>query len=266
MNGDLKGPRMAALPPRAPDDQPVSPALLRALAAHPDLAADLVQALNVTIHSAHDLLELMGRTSREAVRLLAGVHWAGVTAQFDGQDPFTAAHTDEKVLIVDEHQYAQHDGPCLRAVRTDRPVHMSLEEVEASWPQLADGARTAGVHSFAAFPLHIADRAVGSLNLYSADPGSLAHLDPDVLSVLSHYLSRGLTQYAAQRLESVGASLRTALAGRAGIERAIGILMATGHRSPAQARDILCRQAEDAGRTPEAHAEQIITGQLPPLQ
>src|ERR1700712_2609806 len=133
-------------PPTSSDDAPVSAALLRALAARPELAADLIEALNVPVREAQDLLDLMGRAAREAVRLLAGVDWAGVTAQFDGERPFTAAHTDEKVLFVDESQYPQHDGPCLLAVRSDRQIRMPLTEVEARWPQLAVGARAAGVH------------------------------------------------------------------------------------------------------------------------
>ncbi len=92
---------------------PESSALIRALAAHPEQMADLIEALHHRALDADGLLDLMGRLSRQAVRLLDGVRWAAVTAQFDGQ-PFTATHTDRTVLIVDEAQYAAHDGPCLR--------------------------------------------------------------------------------------------------------------------------------------------------------
>lgn len=256
---------MADRSAHAPDEQPVSSALLRALSAHPELTADLVQALNVPIHSAADLLDLMARASREAVRLLTGVHWAGVTAQLDGEEPFTAAHTDELVLIVDEYQYARHDGPCLQAMATDRTVHMSLEQVEATWPQLAVGARAAGVHSFLAEPLRIGDRPVGSLNMYSADRGALSDVDPDMLIVLTGYLSRGLTSYADQQPDRVGDRLRAALARRAIIEQAVGVLMASRFLRPGEARDLLRQLAREADLSPQAQAERIVAGQLPPV-
>ena len=250
--------------PRPSDERPASPALLRALSAHPDSAADMIRALHARVHVAADLLDLMGRAAREAVRLLNGVDWAGVTAQFPGEDPFTAAHTDELVLVVDEYQYAQHDGPCLRAMTTDRTVHMTLEQVKATWPQLAAGASAAGVHSFLAVPLRIEDRPVGSLNLYSAGHGALGDVDPDLLTVLTEYLSRGLTDYAEHQPAPTGESLRAALVGRATVEQAVGVLMASRHLRSGEARDLLRLLAHEAELTTQAQAQRIVDGQLPP--
>lgn len=88
---------------------PESAALMRALAAHPEQMADLIEALHRRAVDAGALLDLMGRVSRQAVQLLDGVGWAGVTTQIDGP-PLTAAHTDHRVLIVDEGQYLLGDG------------------------------------------------------------------------------------------------------------------------------------------------------------
>ena len=248
-----------------PDEGIVSPALLRALAAHPDLMAELIPALNVPIRSAEDLLDLMGRASREAVRLLTDVQWAGVTAQFPDEDPFTIAHTDDTVLIVDEYQYAQHDGPCLQAMRTDQQIRMTLADVRARWPRLAEGAQEAGVHSFLALPLHVRDQAVGSMNLYSADPHGFADPDPDqdILAVLTEYLDRGLTTYTDLQPTPPAPTLRAAMTARTVIEQAIGVLMAGNHINAAQARDLLHRQAHGAGTTTVGHAEQILADQQP---
>src|SRR3954471_5733223 len=81
-----------------------SAALIRALAAHPEDIARLVEELHRRVTDEDSLLDLMHRTSREAVRMITDVHWAGVTAQFAGA-PFTAANTDSRVLVVDEGQY-----------------------------------------------------------------------------------------------------------------------------------------------------------------
>ena len=87
--------------PADQDEGGMSPAMLSALAAHPERMVDLIQSLGRRVRDEDGLLDLMGRASREAVRLIDDVHWAGVTAQFAGA-PFTAAHTDETVLVVDE--------------------------------------------------------------------------------------------------------------------------------------------------------------------
>jgi GAF domain-containing protein len=226
-----------------PDQDRMSPALLRALAAHPEQMADLIHALHRRVHDEESLLDLMGRASREAVRLITDTHWAGVTAQFAGT-PFTAAHTDDRVLIVDEGQYGQGDGPCLTAMRLDQQVAMTIDEFRGRWPQLAHAADTAGVKAFLAEPLHARDRAVGSLNLYSARPQGLRP-DPDVLTVLTDYLDRGLTDYSAtQPGEDRALYLQQTLRNRSLIDHATGILMATHDLTPAQATDLLNLQAQ----------------------
>lgn len=215
---------------------PMSPAMVRALAAHPTEMARLVENLRGRVRDERSLLTLMQRVAAEAVRLIDDVHWAGVTAQF-AESPFTTAHTHARVLIVDEGQYGEGDGPCLRALRTGRTVSMTHSEVLAIWPQLARVAESAGVVAFHAEPLHARERSVGALNLYSARPDGLRAPDPDVLTVLTEYLGRGLSAYSALQLgEAQAVRLRAALRDRELIGQAIGVLMALEDISAAQAR------------------------------
>ncbi len=244
-------------------EAPVPESLLRALAANPAQMADLVRALSVPVVDADTLLELMSRVAEQAVRRIGPVHWAGVTAQFVGERPFTTAHTDRKVLIVDEFQYAADDGPCLRAMRTDSEVHMSLSEVAALWPVLARGAETAGVHSFLAVPLHVRDRAVGSLNMYSADVGVPIQAEPGIVTVLTSYLGRGLTRYSDSRTGPAGPSLRMAIHSRALIDQAVGVLMADHGWRPGDARRHLGEQALAAELDTATYAAQLIAAQRP---
>src|SRR4051794_17863636 len=121
--------------PYAASDPPRSAALLRAIAVHPPLVPDMVVALGGRANDDTTLLSLMAQASRAAVQHLPGVQWAGVTAQFD-RTPFTTTHTDARVLIVDEGQYATRDGPCLQAIRRDAVVSMNITEVASTWPDL----------------------------------------------------------------------------------------------------------------------------------
>jgi hypothetical protein len=181
-----------------------------------------------------------------------------VTAQFAGP-PFTAANTDHRVLIVDEGQYGQGDGPCLQAMHTDRAVTMTRDEVTDRWPVLAVATRAAGVRAFHAEPLHARGRAVGSLNLYSATHGGLRDPDPDVLTVLTGYLDRGLTDYsAAQPGEPDAHRLQQILRRRQVINQAVGALMAAHGISAAEALQSLVEQAGENSPL-EQFARQVIT-------
>jgi len=239
----------------------VSEALLRAVAANPQQMADLVQALGRRVADDDDLAELMTQAARGAVRLIHDAHWAGVTAQFAGV-PVTAAHTEARVLVVDEGQYGQGDGPCLAAIRLDRPVAMTVEQVRDRWPALAQIADTAGVRSFLAEPLHVRDRPVGSLNMYSARVGGRRTPDPDIVTVLTGYLDRGLTDYsAAQPGETQAVRLRQHLRDRQLIDTAVGVLMARHSLSAAAATDLLENNAARHGQSVLQTAADLIDAQ-----
>ena len=257
----MTGPRQS----NAAHDPPTpSAAFLRALAARPLDMARLIEELHRRVHDEDSLIDLMYRASHEAVRLVDDVDWAGVTAQFAGP-AFTAASTDRRVMVVDEGQYGQGDGPCLQAMRTDQPVSMTSEQVTERWPILAAAAREAGVRAFHAEPLHARQHPVGSLNMYSATAGGLQDPDPDLLVVLTEYLDRGLTDYsAAQPGEPDAYRLQETLRIRFTVNQAIGVLMATHGITADQARTSFHqRLAENPDTTPEQAALHIIDTNTP---
>src|SRR3954452_1159387 len=98
------------------EDAVLAQAVSDALDSDPAQTAVLVQVLHRRVHDPETLLDLMGRVSREAVNILDGVRWAGVTAQLDGR-PFTAAISDDRTLLIDHQQYKNNDGPCITAMR-----------------------------------------------------------------------------------------------------------------------------------------------------
>lgn len=253
---------MTAGSPRPDDDfsdnKEHSAAFLRALSAHPRDMARLIEELHRRVHDEDSLIDLMHRTSREAVRMLTDVDWAGVTAQFAGP-PFTAASTNRRVMVVDEGQYGQGDGPCLQAMRTDHAVSMTSEEVDERWPTLAVAVHAAGVRAFHAEPLHARRRPVGCLNLYSGRPGGLQDPDPDVLLVLTEFLDRGLTDYsAAQPGEPDARRLHDALRARFVVNQAIGVLMATHGITADEARSTLHGMLDGSPTDLESVARKVI--------
>ena len=249
--------------PSSPAASP-SAAFLRALAARPLDMGTLIEQLHRPVHDEDSLIDLMHRASHQAVSLVDDVDWAGVTAQFAGP-PFTAASTNRRVMIVDEGQYGQGDGPCLQAMRTDRPVSMTSDQVAAQWPELVQAARDAGVRAFHAEPLHARHHTVGCLNMYSATTGGLQNPDPDLLLVLTEYLDRGLTDYAAaQPGEPDAHRLQQALRTRYTVNQAIGVLMATHGITADQARSNFHHRLTQTSATPEDLAHHIFTEHVDP--
>jgi hypothetical protein len=212
------------------------------------------------VHDGDSLLDLLERVCRAAVRSLRDVHWAGVTARFAGA-PFTAAHTEQRVLVVDRAQYAQGDGPALTAMRTDRKTAATVEHARRRWPLLAGAAAAAGVRSFLSEPLHAGGRTVGSLNLYSDRPGGLRtqELDPAPLSVLAAYLDRWLADYHAGRPGADGATRsQSILRDRRTVHHAITVLTAARGLTAPAAAAALYRRANDRGMPVRRIADEVI--------
>lgn len=250
-------------PPGSGDgDMPRSAAVMRAAAAHPADVDRLLSELRRPVSDGDSLIDLMHRCSKEAVRLLVGVDWAGVTAQFAGP-AFTAAHTEHRVLIVDEGQYGQGDGPCLQAVRTGRRVRMSSEDVADRWPVLDKAVQAVGVRSFYAVPLHAEDHTVGCLNLYGGQPGTLTP-DPDLVTVLTEFLDCGLSDYAAAQPGGTAAALLQGVL-RSGFElnQAVGVLMAVHGVNAGTARDLLDQRADEQDTSLIDAAHSVIRQHTP---
>ena len=188
------------------------------------------------------------------------MHWVGVTARYAGT-PFTAAHTDDRVLVVDRAQYAQGDGPALAAMRTDQKTAATLEQARRRWPLLAGAATAAGVRSFLSEPLHAGGRTVGSLNLYSDRPGGLRTpgLDPTLLAVLAGYLDRGLADYRGGHPGADGAARsQSILRDRRTVHRAMAVLTAARGLTAADAAATLHRRANDRGMPVRRIADEVI--------
>ena len=229
-----------------------SAALLRVLHARPDLATPILTALNRPVTDDHDLAQVLHLTTNAAVSWFPDAQWAGITVQFNGK-PVTVADTGPLVLAVDQAQYDTGDGPCLHAIRTGALTTMDTTEVTRRWPTLGATATDHGVGSFLAAPLTGGGdppNHVGSLNLYSTATTGFTNIEEDLVTVLSGLLNRALTEHTALRAAHLEtAQLKQAMASRAVIEQAKGILMAI-HQIDADAAFHLLRTESQNTNTP----------------
>ena len=228
---------------------------MAALAAHPEQMADLIDMLHRRAPDAEPLLDLLGRVAQAAVCVLAGIDGAAVASLLD-PSPFTVAHTDARVLAVDDQQYATNGGLCLQAARRGVAVAMTVDQVRRRWPLLAATAHRAGFKSFLAVPVRAGNQCVGVLNLYGAGDAVLTP-DPDLLTVLTEYAGQGFTDFTDHQ-RFAGAVLRQAVSDHKVIGQAISLLVAVHGFSYPYAEAVLHDQAHDWERTPAEQAARII--------
>ena len=205
-----------------------------------------------------DLPGMLDRVSRLAVRSIPDCDSAGVTL-LAGNEPITAAASDRRTLIVDEAQYKAGDGPCLQAYQTGTVQRVVVEEAFALFPDFAVAAHQAGINSFLAAPLMVRDEGIGALNLYSSQSHGFAALDEAVVVLFAGQAAVAVTNsrlYQSARVLS--AQLEAAMASRAVIEQAKGVIMTLRTVDADVAFDILRRTSQAENRKLRQIAAEVV--------
>jgi GAF domain-containing protein len=155
---------------------------------HDSVAGRLLYAVTKTT----DLHALLSTVAHEAVKIIPGCDSASITVIHDGAAA-TVATSDQRALAVDETQYADGNGPCLHAARTDRTVHVDDISTAEPWQAWRQTAREVGITASLSISLPTSANIVAALNLYTtraagwpADAAGVAH-------VLSTYASDTIT-------------------------------------------------------------------------
>ena len=191
-----------------------------------DLAVALAE-LSTVLLADEGLEATLRRVAELACRTMPGCTAAGVTLVSDGGRPETAACTDDLVLEVDARQYAIGDGPCLDALRHRHINNVDAAQARQRWPEFAAAAAALGLHSFLAAPLVAGGVSIGALNLYAASLDGFEQLDEALVTMFSTQASVALANARLYRSAvQVSDQLQTAMASRAVIEQAKGVLMA----------------------------------------
>jgi GAF domain-containing protein len=151
----------------------------------------------------------------------------GITLAEDHR-PLTVASSDPLAAHVDEVQYGQDQGPCLQAMRTGQVVLVADMATEERWAAYPAFALSYGVHSSLSLPLHVNGDTRGALNLYAGTANAFGPSEQQHAKLFAAPASAALTVTARQVQQvQLSEQLRDALATRAVIDQALGILM--GH-------------------------------------
>jgi GAF domain-containing protein len=177
-----------------------------------------------------------------------------------GEEPFTAAYTGELALAADELQYERGYGPCVDAGRGGTVLRIDDMREETRWPEYAEKVSTRGVLSSLSVPLPIQDEYIGALNIYSAKARSFPDEHIPAAETIASYAAVAVRNaHAFTRAADLARNLTEAMASRAAIEQAKGIIMHEQRCSADQAFAILTHVSQQANIKIRDIATQMVS-------
>jgi transcriptional regulator with GAF, ATPase, and Fis domain len=153
-----------------------------------------------------DLAAALAKVADLAKGTISGADEVSITLVGAG-GAHTAAYTGERAVTVDEWQYQQGHGPCLAAAAANITVTVPDMAGESRWPDWADRAIDAGIHSCMSIGLPLHECVSGAVNVYATKPHAF---DDDAV-----LLAETFGGYAAVAMANAHRSDGTALPDRA---------------------------------------------------
>jgi putative methionine-R-sulfoxide reductase with GAF domain len=199
-------------------------------------AAELQQQL---LLATEDITAFLDELAALTVSVLPGEVFCGITLR---RDPgvMTVASSDLLASQVDEIQYEHRQGPCLTALNTGEVVVIEDLVDDDRWRDYRLPALGHGVRSSLSLPLRAAGRVLGALNIYATRPRAFGPAEQIAAERFADETSRALALAVrmAERME-MSAHLQNALASRAVIDQALGIVMSQNRCTADEAFDVL---------------------------
>jgi GAF domain-containing protein len=178
---------------------------------------------------------------------------------------YTAAFDGQLAMDADELQYERGYGPCMDAGRAGQMFVVRDMRTEDRWPDYARHAAGLGVRSSLSIPLPFQDMVIGALNNYATRPDAFGDEDIALGQEIAAWIAVavGNARHAARTMEEL-ADMHAAMASRAVIEQAKGILMERHSVNEDDAFRLLTRASQDSNTKLRAVAVELVrTGALP---
>ena len=184
---------------------------------------------------------------------------AGITALRRDRTIESPAYTDELVILLDQAQSEEGEGPGLEAAQQDGVV-VCIDDTttEARWPKFSARAAELGVRSLIVCGLGRTDGPRVALNLHAQRPGAFRGLTGEIVSLYAEHAALALGNAAALD------ALRAGMDRRQVIGEATGILMERDRIGSREAFSRLVRASQRLNAKIAAVSQYVIlTGQDP---
>jgi GAF domain-containing protein len=181
---------------------------------------------------------------------------------------FTVAATKDHLALLDAVQYAV-GGPCVDAAVQDVTIRGGDTAAglldEHRWAEFARASAAHGVRSTLSLPLHAEGSVVGGVNLYAATPDAFAGREERIATVLGAW-APGAVHNAdlSFSTRAVAEQAPRALADRAVLDQATGVVVAAHGVDEVRARAIIADAASRAGQDEIDVARALVRPYLEP--
>lgn len=205
-----------------------------------------------------DFAQLLTRVSELAKQTIPGAAEVSVTIIRDGS-AVTAAFSGDLALHLDEKQYDAGHGPCLDAAQGGTAVVIDDMRTEDRWPGYTFRALQRGALSSVSVALPLQQATTGALNIYGNQAHAFDAEAADLAETFAAYAAVALAN--AQVYESAAAlatQMQEAMASRAVIEQAKGVLVSQLGCTPERAFDLLSKASQNGNRKLHGVAKSIV--------
>lgn len=170
--------------------------------------------------------------------------FAGVSMTVDARlGTYVFTHPD--VVDIDRSQYASGEGPCVDAFITGSLARIDSTAAPGPYPAFRRAAAAHGIGSVVSIPMRAGHQVVGALNMYSRETQAFCEsMNHSRVEFATHAAYVLLNHQAYWDARSLSENLQAALASRAEIEQAKGIIVATTGCSPDDAFERLRSQSQ----------------------
>jgi GAF domain-containing protein len=220
---------------------------------------DSLSALSQFFVGDKTMQQTLDRVAEVTTVALPAAEFVGITMTANGR-PQTAVFTDRASPEIDQAQYDADSGPCLDAFRTGNIHRIDSMERERRWPEFRHACLDHGVLSTLSLPLTVEETTYGALNLYATSEHAFDNPDTETAALFGAQAAIVLANaFAYWSARGKSEQLEAALASRAVIEQAKGIIMSTMRCSPDEAFGILAKQSQQQNRKLREIAAEIVT-------
>lgn len=203
--------------------------------------------------------------TRAALRVVPSADGCSITMRRDGR-PTAPATSDDWATELDKEQFHQQEGPCVDCLREGLIVRSPDLGTDSRFPNYGPTARELGAASSLSLPMTADGRTVGALNFYSRTACAFKQEDLALGEVLAAHASLAVQVTLAYYANAdLAGQMREAMASRAAIEQAKGILMAQYELTEEEAWRRLVDMSSRSNRKLRDLAEEIRQKPSQPL-
>lgn len=218
----------------------------------------LAELARIDLRTA-DLAAVLQRVAELAQKSLTGVDEVSVSLIGGTETAATPAYTGQLALDADESQYDEGMGPCIEAAQGGAVVSVPDLEHEDRWPDYVPQALAVGVRSSLSVPLPVQEAVTGALNLYARTPHAFDEESVELAKAFAGYAAVAIAN--AQLYETTATLARQmeqAMASRAVIEQAKGLIMGQRRCTAEEAFELLVRASSHSNRKLRDVAAELI--------